>query len=186
MVQQRSVQRLTAGLAAAGYVALAITILRYGVGDGEYAAASEYVVGYLFVAVLLAIAAGVGIFRDRSRRGAAIVVAGALVVAAGVMWGNVTGHDPSWFAAFGVPGNLAMLVGSVMIARILWRERSSARLLAAALALFVPAGLVGAEVGGGLLAALPWALVAAGVVAPREQMSERAESIDGVAVATSS
>ncbi len=46
-------------------------------------------------------------------------------------------------------------------------KEGTARALAALLVVYVPAGLIGAEVGGGLVAAIPWALVAAGVVRPR-------------------
>jgi hypothetical protein len=164
MLRSRGVQRAAAAVVAAGYAGLAVTIVWKGTGDGNYDAPFEYVIGYAFVVVLLSLAVAIGIFRDRSSRGATVVVAGCLVLVFGVMWGNVTGDDPAWFAAFGVPGNLAIFVGSLMVAVRVWREGTRGRLLAVLLGLYAPVGLVGAELGGGVLAAVLWLLVAAGAV----------------------
>ncbi len=186
MTTNRMVQRFAAAVVAAGYAVMAVVILRAGVGQGEYETASEYVVGYLFAGLLLALALAIGVFRDRSRVGASLVAGGSLVLLFGVMWGNVAGHDPSWFVVFGLPGNLAILVGSVVIARHVWREGTRGRVLAVLLVAYVPAGLIGAEAGGGLLAAVPWALVAVGLVGPRTASLAGESSPDGAAAVAQS
>lgn len=170
MTRNTVVQRVAAATAALAYATLAVMILANGTGEGHYDASFEYLIGYLFVAALLSVSLAVGAFRNRSPRGAALVVAGALLVAFGVMWGNVTGEDPEWFALFGVPGNLLVLAGCVLVARRLWQEGANGVVLAVLLVGSAPASLVAAELGGGFVAATLWALVAAGA-AGREPAS---------------
>lgn len=180
MLRSRAVQRVAAAVVAVGYVGLAITVVWKGTGGGDYNDPFEYVIGYLFVALLLALAVAIGIFRDRSSRGATVVAAGCLVLAFGVMWGTITADDPSWFAAFGLPGNVAIFVGSIMIAVRIRGEGTRGHLFAKLLVLYAPVGLIGAEIGGGFLACVLWLLVAGGAVQPvvAETASSGAESLE--------
>jgi hypothetical protein len=167
MTRNAQLQRIAAAIAALAYVGLAITVVSKGTGEGHYEASFEYVIGYLFLTALLAVSLAIGVFRDRSPRGTALVIAGSLLVAVGVGWGNLSGEDPSWFAVFGVPGNLLMLVGFALIARRVRREGKPGVVLALLLVACVPLSLIAAEIGGSLVAALLWALVAAGAAERR-------------------
>ena len=158
------VARLAAGCAALAYGVLGVVVPWKGTGGGEYVHDFEYVIGYALVVAVLGVAVAVGLFRERSRWGPLLVRVGAVVLAIGVMWGNVTGDDPSWFAVFGAPGNLLLLAGCVLIAKALWRDGGWVRAFAVMLAVSVPVSLVAAEVGGAFLAAVVWALVACGLV----------------------
>jgi hypothetical protein len=167
MRHKAGLQRAAAAIAALAYAGLAATVTAKGTGEGHYEATFEYVIGSLFLTALLAVALAVGTFRDRSPRGASLVVAGSLLVAFGVGWGTLAGEDPAWFAVFGVPGNLLMLAGFVLVARRVRREGRAGLVLAVLLVASVPLSLVAAEIGGGLVAALLWGLVAAGVADQR-------------------
>jgi hypothetical protein len=80
-----------------------------------------------------------------------------------VMWGNLTGDDLAWFAALGVPGNLLLFAGCLVIARRLWPDGGRTRGFAVLLALSQPAALVGAEIGGGFVGAAAWLIFALGL-----------------------
>jgi hypothetical protein len=167
MSSSSKIARLAAGCAALAYGVLGVVVPWKGTGGGEYVHDSEYVIGYALVVAVLGVAVAVGLFRERSRWGPLLVRVGAVALAVGVMWGNVTGDDPSWFVVFGLPGNLLLLVGCVLIAKALWHDGGRVRAFAVMLAVSVPVSLVAAEVGGAFLAAAVWALVAFGVVPPR-------------------
>jgi hypothetical protein len=177
MTHSERIHRAAAAIAALAYAGLAITVTAKGTGEGHYEEPFEYVIGSLFLLALLSVAVAVGTFRDRSPRGTMLVVLGGLLVAFGVGWGTLAGEDPAWFALFGVPGNVLMLVGFVLLARRVRHEGKAGRVLAVLLVACVPLSLVAAEIGGGLVAALLWGLVAAGVAEERGAKRELAEAV---------
>jgi hypothetical protein len=80
------------------------------------------VIGYALVIAVLAVAVAVDAFRSRTTWGPLLARIGAAILAVGVMWGNLTGDDLAWFAALGVPGNLLLFAGCLVIARRLWPD----------------------------------------------------------------
>ena len=156
--------RGAAAVAAAAYAVLGFVVSWKGTGAGEYAHAYEYVIGYALVIAVLAVAVAVDAFRSRTTWGPLLARIGAVILAVGVMWGNLTGDEVAWFAALGVPGNLLLFAGCLVIARRLWPDGGRTRVFAVLLALSQPLALVGAEVGGGFVASAAWLIVALGLV----------------------
>jgi hypothetical protein len=157
------IARAAAVVAAASYAVLGLVVTWKGTGEGDYAHAYEYVIGYALVIAVLAVAVAVDAFRSRTTWGPLLARVGAVILAGGVMWGNLTGDDLAWFAALGVPGNLLLFAGCLVIARRLWPDGGRTRGFAVLLALSQPAALVGAEIGGGFVGAAAWLIFALGL-----------------------
>jgi hypothetical protein len=170
------IARAAAAVAAASYAVLGLVVTWKGTGEGEYAHAYEYVIGYALVLAMLAVGVTVGAFRSRTTWGPLLVRIGAVILAAGVMWGNLSGDDLAWFAALGVPGNLLLFAGCLVIARRLWPDGGRTRLFAFLLALSQPAALVGAEIGGGFVGAAAWLIFALGLVGAVSRPIQDAQS----------
>jgi hypothetical protein len=96
-----------------------------------------------------------------------LAVAGQALIVAGVVPALATGESPSWFAAVGVPGVLATLVGTVWLGVRAWRSASLPRPAAVALALTVPAGIIAADVGAAVVPGIFWLWLGARLVATR-------------------
>lgn len=118
----------------------------------------NYVTDTGFLVALLASAGGYLLLGDPLgvRRWLRLAACGQLVVATGVLAGICIGHEPSWFALVGIPGNLLTLAGTVMAARVLWRQDRLPRALLVLLALTVPVGIGLGGIGGPVVPAAFW------------------------------
>ena len=149
--------KLTAAtfLGAAAFLVLTGIHVTHGTFDDQLTSFADYANDTSFTIALLGSAAAAQLLRRAGAGRKAVVLAtfGPLLVAVGVVAGLVLGHSPSWFAVVGVPGNLLWLIG--LIALAVWHHR--ARVLPAwgyALPLIMIFGVVVAEIGGSVVAAL--------------------------------
>ena len=76
-------------------------------------------------------------------------------VAAAAVYSNINGEDAAWFPAVAVPGNLAWLVGSIVVAVGL-RKAGASKVVAIGLPLTVVFALPLSAVGGGIIAGAYW------------------------------
>jgi hypothetical protein len=168
--------RGAAAVAAGAYAVLGLVVSWKGTGEGEYANTYEYVIGYALVIAVLAVAVAVDLFRPRTKWGPLLARIGAGILAVGVMWGNLTGAELAWFAALGIPGNLLLFAGCLVIARALWPDGGRTRVFAVLLALSQPLALAGAEIGGGFVASAAWLIIAVGLVGATPRLTQDAQT----------
>jgi hypothetical protein len=149
--------KLTAAtfLGAAAFLALTGIHVTHGTFDDQLTSFADYANDTSFTIALIGSAAAAQLLRRAGAGRKAVLAAtfGPLLVAVGVVAGLILGHSPSWFAAAGVPGNLVWLAGLVALA--VWHHR--ARVLPAwgyALPLIMVFGVIVAEIGGSVVAAL--------------------------------
>ena len=160
-----STQSLAGGalVAAAAFAVLAAIHLTHGTFDAQLTSFIDYANDAALSAALAGTAAGglaVARLAGAPRWAAILAVCGPLLVLIGVAAGLALGHSPSWFAAVGVPGNLAWLAALVAVAISLWRTRAFPRPVAVLLPLTVIVGVGLAEFGGSILPALLWGYIA--------------------------
>jgi hypothetical protein len=80
---------------------------------------------------------------------------GVSLVAAAALYSNINGEDAAWFPAVAVPGNLAWLVGGIIVAVGL-RKAGASKLTSIGLALTPVFTLPLSAVGGTLVAGVIW------------------------------
>ena len=94
-------------------------------------------------------------------RPATLALAGACTLGTLSVISNVNGEDASFFTAVAVPSMLSWLVGFVLLGVALARSRALPRHLAIGLPVAFVAGAPLGHLGGGLITAVYWTLVAA-------------------------
>jgi hypothetical protein len=149
-------------VAAAAFAVGAGIHVTHGSFDSELTTTVDYANDMAFslgLAGCAAAALGLGRRIDAPRWALVASVAGPLLVLAGVVAGLALGHSPSWFAAVGIPGNLAWLAGLIGLGRAGRRSRALPRWVAYALPLSWFALLPFGEFGGSLLTAAVWGYV---------------------------
>ena len=146
-------------LGAAALLALAGIHLTHGPFDGTYDEPIAYANDICFtLSLLLTIPALLALraHRDAPAKPVLAIAIGQGLVAAGVIAGLAMGGDFDGFAVFGIPGNLAAWGGFIALAIWTWRTGAFAEWVAVLMALAVPVGLAGAEIGGSILPAVLW------------------------------
>jgi hypothetical protein len=93
-------------------------------------------------------------------RAAAVSMVGANAVGALCVISNINSGDASFFTAVAVPSMLSWFVGCVVLAVAVGRSRALPKAYAFALPVTFLLGAVGSQVGGGILVAAFWLLVA--------------------------
>ncbi len=154
---------LAAATTAIAFLVGAVVHATHGTFDDQLTTTADYMNDSAFAVALLGTVVGLMALRaGRSNPKWALegAVAGACLVAIGVVTGLVLGHSPSWFAAVGVPGVLLLLVNTIRIAAAMWREAEWPRWVAVGIGLTVPCGIILAEVGAMAVLAIVWAYVA--------------------------
>lgn len=162
-------RRPAAGLASmAGGAAMAVCGAMQAVRPTDadpMVTGEEHLILGLFAAALVLLIPGVlTLARSGARAavgGAGAVSAGHALLAFGATSSNLHGEDYPWFGAVAVPANLAILIGSVVMAVSLWRAGRVPRPLAAALPVLWLCEIILAQLGGGLIAGLYWLAVGA-------------------------
>jgi hypothetical protein len=108
---------------------------------------------YLTIPAILALG-------EQAGRVVAARVAGTGVgfVASAAVYSNINGEDAAWFPAVAIPGNLAWLVGSIIVA-IGLRKAGASKAVAIGMPLTVVFALPLSAVGGGIIAGAYWIAV---------------------------
>lgn len=140
---------------AAAFLVLAGIHVTHGTFDDQLTSVVDYANDSAFTIALVGSAAAAQLLRGAGagRKAVALATFGPLLVAVGVVAGLILGHSPSWFAAVGVPGNLAWLAG--LVALTVWHHRAKALPgWGYALPLLMISGVILAEFGGSIIAAV--------------------------------
>lgn len=147
--------------AALAFLVLTAIHLTHGTFDAELTSTVDYLNDGAFTAALLLSIPGLLMLErwNAPRRPVVVAAVGQALVAVGVLAGLMAGESPDWFAAVGVPGNLAAFAGTLLLSHWAWRSRALPRWAAVALALSVPAGVGLGEFGGSIVPAALWAYV---------------------------
>ena len=132
--------------------------------EGHYDAPVEYVNDAALVLALFGIGLSAWLIQHRQngrgKTAARAVAIGDGLLIVGILAGMASGEDPSWFLAFGVPGQLLNLVGLIALAVSSWRVGQFARWSLALIAVTVPLGIIGSEAGLSVIPAVGWLGVA--------------------------
>ena len=150
----------TAGLlalaGAAAYLVLVPVHLTHGTFDGSLETTADYVNDIAFLSALLLTVPALlvlGAARGLPRRATVAIAVGQGLVAVGVAAGLMAGESPSWFAAVGLPGNLIAFAAWIVVARRATEYPMPVRIL---MAVSVPFGLLGGEIGLTIVPAALW------------------------------
>lgn len=147
---------IAAGLSG---LALAVIQLTSGPFDGNYERTADYLNDFALVGLLaFAIGGELGLRRSQGSAPWAIrtAIAGQCLLIIGISIGIALGDDPDWFFVIGGPGQLLWLTGTIGLGVQIWRTGVYPRWTAAGIALSVPFGIIGSEIGLTAVVGVTW------------------------------
>lgn len=147
---------MAAGLSG---LVLAAIQLTSGPFEGHYVRTVEYFNDFALIGLLaFAIGGEIGLRHSQGSAPWAMrtAITGQCLLIVGISIGIALAEDPDWFIAFGIPGQLLWLTGTIGLGVQTWKARVYPRWTAAGIALSVPFGIIGAEIGLTAVVGVTW------------------------------